>query len=253
LHGRDAEKFGDQGHGVGGELAAASAGAGASDFFELIEPGVGHFAARVGPDGFVDILQRHGVALELAGGDGAAVKDERWNVETCNGHDAAGNGLVAADENNERVEQIAAGDEFDGVGDDFAADQGSAHALGAHGDAVGYGDGVEFQRGAARGADAGFDVGGEFAQVIVARADFDPGVSDADEGFFEVGVLQAARAQHGAGAGTVRAVDKCAAAGHRKRLGHLVRSSRKIGHAELAAFAKARRKSLGPKRAKLQD
>ena len=52
-------------------------------------------------------------------------------------------------------------DQLDRVGDDLAADERGAHALGAHGDAVGHRDGVELHRRAAGRADAILDVLGE--------------------------------------------------------------------------------------------
>src|SRR5262245_14553668 len=57
LHGRDAKKFGDESHGIGGELAAAGASARAGHFFEFIEFGIGHFAPCVRTDSFVDVLE----------------------------------------------------------------------------------------------------------------------------------------------------------------------------------------------------
>ena len=51
------------------------------------------------------------------------------NVEAAERHDRAGHVLVASGDGDEAVEEIAAGDELDGVGDDFAADQRGLHAL----------------------------------------------------------------------------------------------------------------------------
>src|SRR5690606_41809570 len=58
------------------------------------------------------------------------------------------------------VEHVAAGDELDGVGDHVAANQRCLHAFGAHGDAVGDGDGVELHGSTAGGADAFLDLHG---------------------------------------------------------------------------------------------
>src|SRR3546814_6488507 len=52
----------------------------------------------------------------------------------------------------------------------------AAHAVTAHGNAVGDGDGVELHRCAAGGADAGLGVLGQRAQVEVARRDIRPAV-----------------------------------------------------------------------------
>ena len=73
---------------------------------------------------------------EVAGGDGAAVEHEAGDVEAGERHDGGGHVLVAAGDADEAVEGVAAGDELDGVGDDFAGDERGLHALGAHGDAV---------------------------------------------------------------------------------------------------------------------
>ena len=55
-------------------------------------------------------------------------------------------------------------DEFDGIGDDLARDERGLHALGAHGDAVGDGDGVELHGGSAGFADALLDGGGDLSR-----------------------------------------------------------------------------------------
>ena len=60
-----------------------------------------------------------------------------------------GNCLVASGQRDHRVEHVAAPDEFDGIGDDFAAHERSPHAVRAHGFAVADGDRVELHRSAA--------------------------------------------------------------------------------------------------------
>src|SRR5581483_4099304 len=93
-----------------------------------------------------------------------------------------------------------------------AADERSAHAFGAHRDAVGNGDGVEFERSAARGAHPVLDVLGKVAQVVVTGADLNPGIRDADQRLCEVRVGQATGAEHGARTGAVWPFDECSAA-----------------------------------------
>ena len=153
----------------------------------LVELGVGGLA--VGAD------------VHVAGGDGAAVEHEAGDVEAGEGHDGAGHVFVAAGDADEAVEGVAAGDQFDGVGDDFAGDERGFHAFGAHGDAVGDGDGVELHGGAAGFADALLDGLGDVAEMEVAGADFGPGVGDADDGLVEVFFGEADAAEHGAGCG----------------------------------------------------
>ena len=81
---------------------------------------------------------------------------------------------------------IASRDEFDRVSNDFAADQGSAHPLSAHGDAIGDRDGIEFHRCSASRANAGLHRGSEFTQMEVAGADFSPGIGNADDGAAQI-------------------------------------------------------------------
>ena len=219
-HRSDAEKLADERHSVRGELPAAGAGAGACGAFQGLELRVRHSAASMHADGFEDILNRDGVAFELAGGDRTAVENQSGNIQSRQGHNAAGNGFVATDKDNERIKEIAARDEFDGVRDDFAADEGSAHALGAHGDAIGNGDGVEFERSAAGGANPVFYVLCEFAKVIVAGTDFDPGVGHADQGLAEILVTKAGGSKHGASGRTMRSVGESVTARFGRRIAH---------------------------------
>ena len=79
------------------------------------------------------------------------------------------------------------------------------HALGAHGDAVGDGDGVELHGRAAGVADALLDGCGDVAEMEVAGADLGPGVGDADDGLVQVFFAEADAAQVGAGGGAVGA------------------------------------------------
>ncbi len=138
---------------------------------------------------------------KLAGSDGASVEHEAGDVEPAERHDGGGHVLVAAGDADEAVEGVAAGDEFDGVGNDLAGDQRGLHAFGAHGDAVGDGDGVEFHRRAAGLANALLDGLGDLAEVEVAGADLGPGVGDADDGLVQVFFAEAYSAQVGAGGG----------------------------------------------------
>ena len=64
----------------------------------------------------------------------------------------------------------------------------------------------------ARCADAFLYVDREFAEVVIARADFDPSVGYTDERLGEIRVAEPAGAQHGARARTVCAIDQDMAA-----------------------------------------
>ena len=128
----DAQEVERGGHGVGSELAAAGAGAGTGGVFDLHQFIGGQLAGGVGSDALEDLLDGDVLAAELARGDAAAVEGEAGDVQAGEGHGAGGDGLVAADDDDEGVKGVADGGDFNGVGDDFAADQRGAHALGAH-------------------------------------------------------------------------------------------------------------------------
>src|SRR5438067_1579762 len=85
----------------------------------------------------------------------------RWStafVDPPQAYRRDGNRLVAGGESDDRVEEMAAADQLDGVGDDLPANEAGLHPLRAHGDAVADGHGVELHRRAAGGADAVLDV-----------------------------------------------------------------------------------------------
>ncbi len=157
-------------------------------------------------DSFVNILNRDGVTLELAGSDRAAIENEPGNIQARQGHDSAGNGFVATDEHNQGIEEIASCDKLDRIGDDFAAHQRRAHTFRAHRDAIRNGDGVEFEGSSPGRANAILHMLGEFAEVIVTRADLNPGIGHTDQRLLEVIILQAASAKHGACTGTACAI-----------------------------------------------
>ena len=101
--------------------------------------------------------------------------------------------LVAADEADEAVEQVAARDELDRVRDDLAADERGLHALGAHRHAVADRDRAELHRRAARRADALLDELRQPPLVEVAGHRLDPGRRDADDRLGQVVVGEARR------------------------------------------------------------
>ncbi len=205
-HGRDAHDRQGHGHGVGRELAAAGAGAGADCALDRLQPRVVQRPGRMGADGLEHLLDRDLPGPDHAGHDGAAVIDQAGDIHPGQGHGRRGNGLVAADDADHAVQLMALDGQFDGVGDDLAADQRGLHAGRAHRDAVGDDDGVEIDRIAARCDDAGAHILGQAVQVHVARRDRRPGVDDADHRLVEVGVLHAGGAQIRAGGGPVRAM-----------------------------------------------
>ncbi len=176
--------------------------------FDGFEAGVVELADGVRANRFEDILDGQILSVEMAGRDGAAVEHERGDIEPCERHHSAGHVLVAAGDGDEAVEEIPARDQFYRVGDDFTADQRSLHAFGAHGDAVGDGDGVELHRRAAGFADALLHRFGDMAQVEVAGADLGPRIRDADDGLVQVFFREADSAKHGARGSAMRSFGK---------------------------------------------
>jgi hypothetical protein len=196
---------------VGRELAAARAGAGAGSLFELEQVRIGHPAGGVGTHALEDLLDGDVAVLEAPRLDGARVNDHAGDAEPDVGHRRCGDGLVAADEGDYRVEHVAPADELYGVRDQLAAHQARLHALRAHGYAVGDGDGVELHRGAAGLPDPLLDLLGEVAVVEVAGHGFDPLVRNPDYGLVQVLVREAHALEVGAGRRPVAAVEDGAA------------------------------------------
>src|SRR5438876_817761 len=128
--------------------------------------------------------------------DRSVVENHGRDVEAAERHHRGGNGLVAADEADETVEQVAPGHELDRVGDDLAADKGGLHPLGAHRDAVRDRDGVELHRRAATRTDAFLDETGEASLVQVAGHRLDPGGRDAHDRLGEVLVRKSDSLEH---------------------------------------------------------
>ena len=200
---RNAQEFADRRHGVCRELAAARPGTGTRAVLECTQVGLGHAAGRARADRLVHVLDGHIAAAEAAGRDRSPVEHEAGDIQPRQRHDRGGNGLVAADQRDHAIELIGPRDELDRIGDHLAAHERRAHAFGAHRDAVGHRNRVELERRAAGGADAFTDPVRHLAQVVVARADLDPGVGDADERAGQILVGQARGFQHRPGRGPV--------------------------------------------------
>jgi hypothetical protein len=66
-------------------------------------------------DRFEDVLDRHVASAESAGRDRAVVEHEARQVEPGESHHGRGDRLVAADQDDEPVEEMAARDELDRV------------------------------------------------------------------------------------------------------------------------------------------
>ena len=111
-----------------------------------------------------------------------------------------GQRLVAAGQADQRVVAMAAHGELDRIGDDLARDQRGFHALVAHGDAVGHGDGGELARRAAGGLDAQLHRLGLAAKRDVAGRGLVPAVATPTSGWWISSLGQA----HGVEIGAVR-------------------------------------------------
>ncbi len=187
---RQADGLGHAGHGVGGELPAAGPGPRTGDAFQLMQFFVTHLAGAVLADALEDVDHGHVLVLEAAGKDGAAVHENAGHVEAHHGHHQARQRLVAAGDADHGVVTMAAHGQFHRIGDDFAADQRRFHALVAHGDAVGDGDGGEFPGRASGRIDAFLCRPGLALERDVARRGFVPTGDDADQGPVNLGFRQ---------------------------------------------------------------
>ena len=107
--------------------------------------------------------------------------------------------------------EVTAAHELDGVGDQLAADQRRLHALGAHGNPVADGDGIELHRRRACGPDALLHRPRESPQMEIARHRPGPGAGYADERAREIRVAEAHCLEHGAGGRAVRTFGEGAA------------------------------------------
>ena len=97
--------------------------------FQIFQLGIGHLAGRVFFHGFKDVLDRHVMALELSGHDRPAVQHQRRHVQAGERHHGSRNGLVAAGQGHDAVEEVSARHEFDRIGDHLTADQRGLHAF----------------------------------------------------------------------------------------------------------------------------
>src|SRR5262249_16537913 len=170
---------------------------------------VGADLARVtGADGLEHVLHGESPAAILAVHDRAAVEHHARQVEPRHRHHHRRDGLVAARDAHEGVEEVPAHHQLDGVGDPVTADERGLHALGSHRDAIGHRDRVELDRRTAGGPDPFLHLLGQLAVVCIARRELDPAVGHTDERLLEVFVGEADGSEVGARGGPVGAVEK---------------------------------------------
>ena len=154
--------------------------------FQRLEIGVRELANRVLPDRLEHVLDGYRLAAKGAGQDRAAVNEDRRHIEAAHHHHHAGQRLVAAGNADKRVIGVPAHGQLDGIGDHLARGERGLHALMAHGDAVGDGDGAELARGAAGGGDALLHGLSLTHQRDVAGGGLVPATRHADEGLMDL-------------------------------------------------------------------
>jgi hypothetical protein len=236
--GADPEELERRRHRVGGELTAAGAGPRAGDALELVQLGGAHRSGRVRADALEHVLDRDVATAVPPRCDRAVVEDEARDVEAAERHHRRRDGLVAAHEANEAVEEMPPRDQLDRVGDHLARDERCSHPLGAHRDAVRDGDRVELERRASGRPDAALDVLGERPLVEVARHRLDPARGNADQRAGEVVVGEADRLEHRPGGGAVGTVGKSGALA----LGRVRRAEVRVaGHSAWAPLGETER------------
>src|SRR5207245_5895044 len=124
----------------------------------------------------------------------------------------SGQVLYASADDDDAVHRLGAAGGLDRIGDNFAGDERVLHPLSAHRDAVGGGDSAEDLRHRAGLLDGGFSAFGQAVEAEVAGCDGAVSVSNADDGFGEVGIGEADGAEHGAVGGALDALGDDAAA-----------------------------------------
>ncbi len=211
---RQAERFGQAVHGVGGEHAGARTAGRTGRALDDLDVLVGDLVVGRGDHG-VDEVERMRLAVQddLAGFHRAAGDEDRRDVEAQRRHQHAGGDLVAVGDADHGVGAVGVDHVFDAVGDQFARRQRIEHAVMAHGDAVVDGDGVELLGDTAGRFDLAGDELAEVLEVDVAGHELGEGVHHRDDRLAEIRILhargapKAARARHvaavGRGSGTI--------------------------------------------------
>ena len=130
-----------------------------------------------GGDEDVDQIDRLAVG-RFAGFHRPAADENGGDVHAHHAHQHAGHDFVAIGDADHAVETMGLEHRLDRVGDHFPAGQRIFHSVVAHGDAVVHADGVEYERHAARLADALFDVIPHLIEMHVAGNDIDVAVAN---------------------------------------------------------------------------
>ncbi len=204
---REAERFGQAVHRIGGEHARARAAGRTGRALHHRNVGVADLVVgggdhRVDEVDFPDARAN----LDLARLHRPAGDEDGGDIEAQRRHQHARRDLVAVRDADERVGAMGVGHVFDAVGDYLARGQRIEHAVMAHRDAVVDRDGVELLGDAARRLDLARDELAEVLEMDVAGHELGEGIGDGDDRLTEVTVLHAGRAPEAAGAGHVAAM-----------------------------------------------
>ena len=203
---RQAEKGHRQRHRVGGELPAAGAGAGAGRGLHLAQARIVDPAGAMRADRLEHVLDGELPLAQPPLHDRAAVEDDARHIEPRRRHRRGRDRLVAADDEQGRVQRMATHRELRGIGDRLAAHQGGAHSAGPHRDPIGDDDRVEIDRRRAGRENAPPRMFGKALQVDVAGRDVRPGVDDRHHRPRHRRIVEAGGAQHGPRGGPCRAI-----------------------------------------------
>jgi len=135
------QRLNGRGHGIGGVHATTGTRSGNGGFFNLLELDQIHVPAGMGPHGF-----EHGndIGMALTRQNSAAVDKHTGAVESGQTDQTTGHVLVAATNGHQPIKALAAGNRLNGIGNHLARHQRILHALGAVGDAIRNGDGIEY-------------------------------------------------------------------------------------------------------------
>ena len=107
-----------------------------------------------------------------AGQHGTTGHEDRRNIDTCCGHQKAGNVLIAVRNHHQSIELMRNGHGLGGIGDQVTGDQGILHADMSHGNAVTHSNGREEHRIAAGFQNAHFHRIGNLVEVHVTGNNF---------------------------------------------------------------------------------
>src|SRR5690348_13218870 len=108
-HFGNAQELTDHRHRVCCELSAAGSRSRTGTIFYFFEFRIGELASAVRADCFKNILNRDIASMKLSRRNRTSIKHDGWQVQASDCHYCSRNGLIAADEDDEPVKMISAG------------------------------------------------------------------------------------------------------------------------------------------------